>query len=102
MTLNEMADCVYSTSEGHRLNGRKNSKENFRYWFQKMFKENQKNVAFVMAFPDGEWLCLATKYPSGYDYMVPDTREQEEILWEHLAKNNLDGAMEAIWRKTEK
>ena len=81
MTLVQMADSVYKWSYGHVLNGEKHTKEGFRYWFERMFFLNdRKNVLFSMAMPDGEWFCVATHYDDGYDYYVPDTREQEGEL----------------------
>lgn len=81
MTLIQMADSIYRLSMGHVLNGEKHTKEGFRYWFERMFFLNdRKNVLFSMVLPDGEWLCIATHYDDGYDYYVPDTREQEADL----------------------
>lgn len=77
MTLNQMSDHIYKYSKGHILNGQKNSKENFRFWFKRMFCDNEM-VLFSMELPDGEWLCKAVRTPANeYDYMVPDTREEE-------------------------
>ena len=85
MTLNQMFDHVYKFSKGHILNGQKNTKENFRFWFKRMFRNNGM-VLFSMEFPDGEWLCKAVRTQYGYDYFVPDTREEESrFLKEWLA-----------------
>ena len=73
-----MVDSIYCCSVGHKLNGEKNTKKNFKYWFNRMFMNDQKHVLFSMEFPDGEWLCKAVRTPANeYDYMVPDTREEE-------------------------
>lgn len=85
MTLIQMSDHVYKFSKGHVLNGQKNSKDNFRYWFSHMFDGN-KEVLFSMAFADGEWYCIAQHNAHGYDYFVPDTREQETRLVKEFHK----------------
>lgn len=85
MTLIQMSDCVYKNSKGHVLNGKETTKENFRYWFEKMFCD-QKKVLFSMSFPDGEWHCVAVHYRDGYDYYVPDTRKEEAIMLERFLK----------------
>jgi hypothetical protein len=86
MTLNQLSDHVYKFSKGHILNGQKNTKENFRFWFKRMFR-NSEMVLFSMAFPDGEWLCEAVHEDWGYDYIVPGTREEEaKILQKFLQK----------------
>ena len=88
MTFNQMVDSIYRNSMGHVLNGEKHTKEGFREWFSKMFKDNPRhNVVYTMKFPDGEWICLATQYSDkndGYDYYVPDTRGQETELFKHF------------------
>lgn len=80
MTLNQMSDHVYRFSRGHILNGQKNTKEDFRFWFNRMFRNNEM-VLFSMELPDGEWLCKAVHTQYGYDYFVPDTREEEYRLF---------------------
>lgn len=80
MTFKEMVDSIYCCSIGHKLNGEKNTKENFRYWFDRMFMNDQKHVLFSMEFPDGEWHCIATHAHYGYGYYVPETRAQEKRM----------------------
>ena len=81
MTRNQMADMIWKHSVEHKLNGQKNTKSNIRYWFKRMFTNGKRNVLFTMEFPDGEWMCMAIHDRSfGYDYIVPDNREQEYNL----------------------
>lgn len=81
MTLNQMSDMIWKHSVGHVLNGQRNTKDNFRFWFKRMFSNGKQKVLFSMNYPDGEWLCMAIHDPRfGYDYIVPDTREEESKL----------------------
>ena len=86
MTLAEMAKAVYKHSVGHVLNGQKMKEADMHYWFKRMLN-GKKSVVFTMQFPDGEWLCEAVHEDWGYDYIVPDTREEEaKILQKFLQK----------------
>lgn len=84
MTLHEVAKQVYSLTNG-RVNGENYTEselENvFKIWMKNPEHLKIKNrCAIVVSLPDGEWLATIDKTPFGYDYYIPDTRDQEQRI----------------------
>ena len=94
MTFKGMVRSIYRNSMGHVLNGEKMTQEEMEHWFRKMFhKKHDEDVLFSMNLPDGVWLCLAMRRECGYDYIVPDTREDEGEVVEKFLQNKVSRAV---------
>ena len=83
MTLHETAKQIHSLTGG-RVNGEQYTlaqlEKNISTW---CMIGNGRFIGSV-TLPDGEWLYELTSGDYGYDYCIPDTREQENRLYEAL------------------
>ena len=82
MTLKTVAHQIYNLSVAGYINGIKFSKSEFTTALAMWMRGTDRYIIEV-ALPDGRWLVKITQYaPSadGYDYYVPATREQEEVI----------------------
>lgn len=78
MTLKEVIDQVYDLSVGGYFNGEKFTKTRFTKYINNMFKTGNRLVMQI-ALPDGRWFFSINKLNNnGYDYYIPETREQEK------------------------
>lgn len=87
MTIHEISCQLYHLTRGH-INGEVFTKTqleaSIRRWMRNPEQLKIKN-RFVLEgqLPDGCWLITIDKFADaadGYDYTIPDTREQEEAL----------------------
>ncbi len=92
MTLHDIASQLHNLSVDGFFNGeqftRTELEHAIRAWMRGCETNKIKNT-FVLeiALRDGRWLMTITKFantPDGYDYYIPDTREQERRLLEQL------------------
>ena len=83
MTLHDVATQVHRLSRG-RINGERFTyaqlKANIATWCR---IGNGRYIGSIV-LPDGEWLYELTSGDFGYDYYIPDTREQENALYDAL------------------
>ena len=87
MTIKEIANQINDLSVAGYINGIKMSKSDIKTMFTKMLSGNSTNYIFEIALPDGRWLAEVYRVPNldnMYDYYIPDTREQEDRLFEKL------------------
>lgn len=92
MTLHEVSSQIYNLTLGGFINGEKFTKRQFESAVARWMRDADHNKiknAFVLevCLRDGRWLCEILKYadrPDGYDYYIPDTREQEQVLRDRL------------------
>ena len=86
MTINELTNQIFSLTSGNIINGEKFTKAEFKRNVHHFFEEiNFEKYIIMIVLPDGEWLCKITMFAKGeYDYLLPDTREQEDKLWAEL------------------
>lgn len=93
MTLHDIATQLHKSTNG-RVNGenftRQALESNLRRWMRNCENNKIRNSVVVeVAMPDGGWLCEIHKFADtadGYDYYIPDTREQEQRIWNALTK----------------
>ena len=89
MTLNQTLRSVHSLSHGV-INGERMSLKRLTAIVTGLFRGTPKlgnRVAIEVTMPDGVWLCEIVRYADrrdGYDYDLPETREQEARIWAEL------------------
>lgn len=94
MTLHEISTQLHSLTLGGFVNGEKFTRHelesNLRRWMRDCEHKKIRNSHVVeICLMDGRWLCEIHKFadsPDGYDYYIPDTREQEQRIWDALTK----------------
>lgn len=92
MTIHEVASQIYHLTLGGFVNGEKFTKRELERVLRIWLKDAQNNtipntVVVELCLPDGRWLSTVTKFadrPDGFDYWIPDTRDQEFRLMEQL------------------
>ena len=89
MTLKDVAGQIYSLTSGGHVNGENYSKKQLENAIYKWLQDAENNAipnsyVIQMALPDGLWLTTVDKIPGGYDYYIPDTRDQEQRLYQAL------------------
>ena len=89
MTLRQVTDSLYGLS--NIFNGERFTKERlYKYVYSILCKGTPKlgnRIAFEISLPDGNWLFEVIRYndrQDGYDYFIPETREQESRIWKTL------------------
>lgn len=93
MTLHEVSKQLYKLSCAGFFNGHK-CRENELYEYLKSNLEDKKIGSWLpieITLDDGRWKMKVTKYAGGYDYFIPETREQEERLQAEIAKLPFQG-----------
>ncbi len=93
MTLHDITTQLHNMTKGH-INGecfsRQALESNLHRWMRGC--ENnaiQNSYILEVELADGKWLCEVHKFAEssdGYDYYIPDTREQEARIWDKLTK----------------
>ena len=84
MTVKELTNQLFDLSVAGYFNGEKFTKERLNTYITNMFKTGQRLVMNI-ALPDGRWYFYINKYnDNDYDYVIPDTREQEERILRFL------------------
>ena len=89
MTLTTAINSVFSLSVAGYFNGEKFAKSEFSSYVAGMFRNADRlavsgTLFLEIALPDGRWLMTINKVPGGYDYYIPDNREQEVRLYNLL------------------
>ena len=92
MTLHDVSSQLYKLTLGGFINGEKFTKRQLdtalAMWMRHPENNKIKNTHVLeICLRDGRWLCEITKYadnPDGYDYFIPDTREQEQAIIDKL------------------
>lgn len=91
MTIHEVATQLFQLSNGN-INGEQFSPAELSRFLGQFFRKGMSlklgdRVILQIALPDGEWYFQITHYNDkidGFDYYIPDTREQEQMLWDEL------------------
>lgn len=94
MTIHDVASQLHSLSVDGYFNGEKFSVKQLQNYIADMFRSEEtlaiaNTIVMEIALRDGRWLFSVTHYnnkPDGFDYMIPDTREQEDELFARLTK----------------
>lgn len=86
MTLHEVTSYLFNTSLGHFINGEKFTRNELQTYIKRMTRpEVHKTMIIEVCLPDGRWLAEVTQFaPEEYDWYIPETREQEQRLWDRL------------------
>lgn len=93
MTLHEISTQLHHMTNGH-INGEHFSRQalesNLHRWMRSCETNAIQNTHVIeVSLPDGTWLCEVHRFADvadGYDYYIPDTREQEARIWEMLSR----------------
>ena len=88
MTIREVSKQICRISKG-RINGEKFTQNRLSDYLNNMFRTGR-SVIIQVELNDGLWLCEVDMYEvhpfCSYDYFLPETREQEKILYNRLTK----------------
>lgn len=91
MTLHQVTDSLYSLS--HIFNGEHFTRERLHKYVSALLCKGipklGNRIAFEITLPDGCWLFEIIRYNDnrdGYDYYIPETREQETRIWKTLTE----------------
>ena len=82
MTLHEVANQIHDLTAG-TINGEHFTKTEFNTTLRRWMGLGEQMI-FELTLPDGRWLCKVYEIRDGYDYFLPDTREQERELYKEL------------------
>lgn len=91
MTLKEISkELVNELAVGGYINREKYTADELKGYLESLFRSNLKlgNRAVIeIALPDGWWYMYVVRYVNrndGFDYYIPDTRDEEKALIESL------------------
>ena len=92
MTIHQLSSQLHSLAVGGFLNGEKFSQRELENYIAKSFRPETQlklgnELAMEIALPDGRWIFSISRFgqgADGFDYCIPDTREQEARLVERL------------------
>lgn len=85
MTIQYLSNQLHSLSVGGFFNGEKFTKGELLDYLKGVFRPELNTTRWVMeiALPDGRWFFTITRFSDssdGFDYFIPDTREQEKSV----------------------
>lgn len=87
MTLTQVANQLFDLSVAGYFNSEKFTRSQFcealKHWLL-----TGDSVIMEIALPDGHWHFEVVNYGDGYDYYIPETREQDARLREKLLRRN--------------
>ena len=94
MTIHELTSSLFGISLGHFFNGEKWSRQELEHYIVNQFRPGtslklKNGFLMEICLPDGRWLTQVFRYsdkPDGFDYFIPDNREQEDRLWKALTE----------------
>ena len=90
MTIHEVSTQLYNLALGHFLNGQKWTRQSLEHYIRTMFNGNLKldnAIVLEICLRDGKWLMTVDRFSDaadGYDYYIPDDRDQEKRIWQML------------------
>ena len=86
MSIKEITTQLYDLSIAGYFNREKFTKARLETYINTMLRTGD-SLIMEVALPDGWWLCEVQKVNgAGYDYYIPDTREQETALKRKLTQ----------------
>ena len=84
MTHADLVNHIFMLSDGH-VNGETMTKREVAQATAAWLRTPGTSYYATLALADGEWLTRLDRLADGgYDYLLPDTREQESRLWAAL------------------
>ena len=88
MTIHEIATQLHRSSLGGHFNGEKFTKQELEHYIHNCFSKGllrlENRLVMEIRLRDGEWLFTVDRFSNstdGFDYYIPDTREQENHIW---------------------
>lgn len=92
MTLKEISKQLFSLSVGGYFNREKFTEKQLHNYISGMFRGGvslavKNTVVMEIALPDGWWYFTITRWGNGadgFDYCIPDTREESDRIWPML------------------
>ena len=89
MTIKQLTEQLHALSVGGFFNGEKFTKAELRDYITRVFRPelNARRWVMEIALPDGRWLFSINRYSDrddGFDYFIPETRDQEKSLADSL------------------
>jgi len=91
MTIREISSQLLHIAIDGRINGEKFSKAGLERYISTMFRGGDLKLGNAIAMEinlrDGHWLFTVERFSNeadGFDYYIPDTREQEDRIWKRL------------------
>lgn len=90
MTLHDIATDLHGLALGHFINGQKVSRQWIEGYLRRMFQGSLKlkdRVVLEICLPDGRWLMTVNRFndkPDGFDYWIPENRDQENRLVQQI------------------
>lgn len=100
MTIREISTQLHSLSVGGYFNREKFTRQQLHGYITGMFREGVKlairnTLVMEIALPDGWWYFTITRWgdgPDGYDYYIPDKREDSDRIYKLLTSSAKAGA----------
>ena len=92
MTKTDLIKSLYSIS--HSFNGMYDVPKSWLSNYINKMVDGDRPYYMSIGLPDGDWLLKIYKYSDkedGYDYFIPENREEELTLWGELI-NKPEGA----------
>ena len=88
MTLHEVSSQIFNLTLGGFVNDEKFTKRELEHVFNMWMRDPSHNKVpnthlIQLCLRDGKWFSTIYKFadrPDGYDYYIPDTREEESRL----------------------
>lgn len=85
MTIRNIVDQLHTIAVDGTFNGEHFSKSELNYYICNMFRPelNTRNLIMEITLLDGNWFFSINRYsdnPDGFDYTIPDNREQESRI----------------------
>lgn len=85
MTIKEVSNQLHDISVDGFFNGEQFTKTELLNYLKSVFRPECNTSRWVMeiALPDGRWFFSITRFSDssdGFDYFIPDTREQEKSV----------------------
>lgn len=84
MTIHQVSTQLHDLSVAGYFNGEKFSRRRLKDYITRMFRAGGTRLVMEIALPDGRWYFTVNRFspaPDGFDYTIPDTREEEaEII----------------------
>ena len=85
MTIHTLSTQLHNLSVGGYFNGEKFTVKELEGYISSMFRPGVtlkagNRLVMEISLPDGRWFFFITRFsdkPDGFDYTIPDTREEE-------------------------
>lgn len=85
MTKLELVNQLADLAVDNCFNGETFGKKRLYTYISKMCRNIGDSVVMNISLPDGDWYFRINRYSAGgFDYYIPDTREQEMRIVEEL------------------